>query len=362
MLCFSGGIPVGCQLLVTTRSTDVVVGLGGTEFQVDLLTPEESLRLLSDWSGLTLEALPPEAPAIVRECGQLPLAIAAIRAMVRLSPGAWRDALMRLQRADLGKVKKSFPDYPYPHLLRALEVSVEALPQKDRERYLDLSIFPENASIPEGPLRLLWELDDLDTRDAMRRLHVRSLATLKATPAEGLSLSLHDLHRDLVQKLKAGELSRLHARLVAAYSAVCKARSLKTESRSGTEWATGPDDGYFFQNLRYHLGMAGRTDESERLLADGEWAAAKLRVTNERSIIADYEHILDKPDLERVEGGRIQLSAFKSRRRLRKGPAQFIGVLGWFSEVSARALAKLAEKRLYEDEPSVHAGTEKAPQ
>jgi hypothetical protein len=77
---------------------------------------------------------------------------------------AWKDALTRLHRADLGASKKAFPNYPYPDLLRAIEVSIEALEDEaDRQRYLDLAVFPEDQPIPEVALRALWNLDEVDT-------------------------------------------------------------------------------------------------------------------------------------------------------------------------------------------------------
>jgi hypothetical protein len=56
--------------------------------------------------------------------------------MIRLRPTAWKDALGRLQRADLEAIKLAFPGYPYLDLLRAIEVSVEGLEPSDQGRYL----------------------------------------------------------------------------------------------------------------------------------------------------------------------------------------------------------------------------------
>jgi hypothetical protein len=69
---------------------------------------------------------------------------------------------IRLKRADLAAIKCAFPGYPYPNLLRAIEVSVEALEGPDQERYLDLAVFPQGQSIPERTLGALWKLDDAD--------------------------------------------------------------------------------------------------------------------------------------------------------------------------------------------------------
>jgi hypothetical protein len=91
--------------------------------------------MLADWvGGKSPDKLPPEAAQVAKECGYLPLALAMIGAMVRLRPTAWKDALCRLQRGDLEAIKRNFPGYPYPDLLRAIDVSVEGLEAADRER------------------------------------------------------------------------------------------------------------------------------------------------------------------------------------------------------------------------------------
>jgi hypothetical protein len=39
-----------------------------------------------------------------------------------------------------------------------IAVSVDEMPPDDRERYLDLAVFPEDTPIPESPLQVLWGL------------------------------------------------------------------------------------------------------------------------------------------------------------------------------------------------------------
>ena len=321
------GIPDGCQLLVTTRNSEVLIGIEASEFQVDLLTPEESLSLLADWSGLEREVLPKEAPEIVEECGYLPLALAAIGAMVRLGPTAWQDALSRLRRSDLDKIKKSFPDYPYPHLLRALEVSVDALPQEDRERYSDLAVFPEEDAIPEGPLSRLWNIDDLDTRDAMRHLAARSLATLRETRDE-LCLILHDLQRDLLRKYREQSLPYLHARLVEAYADVCETQIAKSEDQIGSKWSFGPDDGYYFERLPWHLKECQKEVDLRSLLLDIYWLQAKLNATDVAALISDYDLLGHDKELGLIQDA-IRLSAHILRRDPSQLVSQLQGRLHW---------------------------------
>jgi hypothetical protein len=60
--------------------------------------------------------------------------------------------LHRLRHADLAKLRRQFPDYPYEDLLKAIEaLALEGL----RDRYLDLAVFPRNVPIlrlPYAPL------------------------------------------------------------------------------------------------------------------------------------------------------------------------------------------------------------------
>ena len=51
---------------------------------------------------------------VVRECGQLPLALSMIGAMLRGKPPAyWSHLLGVLRRADLAKIRAEFPFYPH---------------------------------------------------------------------------------------------------------------------------------------------------------------------------------------------------------------------------------------------------------
>jgi len=69
-----------------------------------MLERPQSLRLLAEWTvKREQDKLPDEAAEVAQECGDLPLALAMIGAMVRMDkrPTAWCDALARLRRADL---------------------------------------------------------------------------------------------------------------------------------------------------------------------------------------------------------------------------------------------------------------------
>ena len=277
------------RLLITTRNNEVLVGLGAEEHRVDVLLPDDALKMLTEWVGeKSPDKLPPEAAEVAKECGYLPLALAMIGAMIRLQPTPWKDALGRLQRADLEAVKRTFPDYPYPDLLRTIEVSVEGLDSADRERYLDLAVVPEDQPIPKEALRVLWNLDEADTRDCMMRLVARSLATWAK---DGASLILHDLQRDLIHKRREKDLPGLHLGLVEAWDALPKL-----------------PDAYAWRWVGYHMVQAGRKDDLRRLFLDFNYLQAKLFATDANALIADYDYLLENKDLQLVQSA-MRLSA-----------------------------------------------------
>jgi WD40 repeat protein len=73
-------------------------------------------------------------------------------------------------------------------------------------------------------------------------------------------------------------------------------------------WASGPDDGYFFQNLASHLRESRQLATLRSLLLDVRWLEAKLRATDLPSLLADFELAGSDPDLVSVKDT-LRLSA-----------------------------------------------------
>jgi hypothetical protein len=186
------------RLLITTRSSEILVGLDAEEHRVDVLSPSEALKMLAGWVGeKNPDALPPEAAEVARNCGYLPLALAMVGAMVRLSlgPTAWQDALTRLRREDLGAIKRAFPGYPYPDLLRAIEVSVEALEPTDRERWCALAYFA--GEFERAAAAVLWDLPEDQTNVTLHSLCNRSMVLYNQVLER---CHLHDLTRRFAKR------------------------------------------------------------------------------------------------------------------------------------------------------------------
>ncbi|MGI2902100.1 NB-ARC domain-containing protein [Tolypothrix sp. VBCCA 56010] len=267
-----------CKMLITTRDNKVLQELGAVGYLLGLLKDEEALTFLALWAKQEKETLPVEAHEVVRECGNLPLALAMIGALVQGKPDRWGNLLHKLCNADLEKIRHQFPDYPYPNLLKAIQVSIEALETDIQKRYLDFAVFPEDTPIPETVLQIFWEsegLDQFDTQDVVDVLVERSLARRDDRGC----LTLHDLQYDYVRK-QAGNLQALHNRFVNSYS-----------SRCSNGWHTGSNDGYFFENLAYHLHQSGRKEELYELLTKSpDWMEAKyIACTGDTAYVADLE-------------------------------------------------------------------------
>ena len=147
-----------CRLLVTTRDGNLVTALGAEEHRVDVLSDDQALALLAEWSGQVRETLADDARQVANQCGYLPLALALCGAMAR-DGTSWPDLLDALRETDLTFIKARLPNYPFPNVLRALGVSVEMLGREDPaavERYYELAVFPRKVVVPEAAVVTLW--------------------------------------------------------------------------------------------------------------------------------------------------------------------------------------------------------------
>jgi WD40 repeat protein len=314
------------RLLVTTRDADLLVALGARELPLDILTEELAIELLASWSGQPQAALPVTARKVAESCGYLPLALALAGA--RVQGGApWEDVLSALQRGRL-----EFLDHPYGSIFSSLRLSTDALTEFERDRYFEMAVFPEDADVPVGAICTLWRhtgrMETDASRDLLRRLHRKALLTLHD---DGTGISFHDLQHDFL-RLNITSLVDGHGALVDAYRAV---------TPSG--WASGPDDGYFFQHLPQHLDDADRPDEFKSLLCNYDWLSAKLCATSVTAILADYDLVTRDPDLTLVQQAlRLSIPALVHDRT--QLPGQLLGRLRGVREPAIKVLLEGAER------------------
>ncbi|MCE5239799.1 TIR domain-containing protein [bacterium] len=249
-----------CRMVITSRDASIITAIGGTEHQVQLLTEAEARDLLAEWAGLDVAALPEQAVAVMAHCGQLPLALSLCGAMVR-DGASWDDLLEALAEADL-----EYLDHPHGSILRSIKLSVDRLPEDEAERFAELRVFPPDETVPEAAVLMLWAhtggLSQRHARKLLTTLEQRALVRLDGV-APNRRVSLHDLVYDYMAQMVADEAA-LHGDLVEAYRAKCP-----------EGWASGPNDGYFFEHLREHLKAAGRAEEILALCLDLWWLEAK---------------------------------------------------------------------------------------
>jgi len=164
-------------------------------------------------------SLPAQAAEIIDECGRTPLALAMIGSMIRAGRTRWPRVLRQLRRSDLQRIRADFPEYPYPDLLRAIEVSVEDLPEVARRRYADFAVFPEDVAIPEAVLRTVWQPEGLaedDVAELLGTLVDRSLLRRERASDGTAEYGLHDLQYDFVRHRAADTRTKRHRRLLKA--------------------------------------------------------------------------------------------------------------------------------------------------
>ncbi|MFH1197783.1 MAG: NB-ARC domain-containing protein [bacterium] len=260
-----------CRALVTTRDAGILHTLGGTLLPVELFTKEEAIKLLADSVEQTPEQLPQAAKEIVEECGRLPLAVALCGGMAKKSSGGWDGILYRLQHADLEKIEdRQSINEQHINIWRAMHISVEILTPEEQQRFSELSVFITDQTIPQATVETLWahtgNMNEYDTEDLIINLNERSLIRLdKNTLPDGKKdwrISLHDLLYDYAIKVTK-EPQTLQQNLLDAY-----------EKKCSDGWHTGPNDGYFLQNLCYHFLMLNKLDDAVQLLTNLLWIEA----------------------------------------------------------------------------------------
>jgi WD40 repeat protein len=189
--------PGRSRLLYTSRDQGLAGPLGADNHQVDVLDDAQARRFLSRWSGRENQPLPePSASGILNQAKGLALALAMIGAVLRGKPNAeWANQLANLEKARLKQVGVRPANYRYESLYASIAVSVNALDDIDKARYLKLAVLLEDMPAPVPLLRCLWGGNEQDVQSTMLLLVDRSLAQREA---DG-SIRLHDLQLDYVR-------------------------------------------------------------------------------------------------------------------------------------------------------------------
>jgi hypothetical protein len=261
-----------CARLITTRQFDIAAE--ARRVNVDEMATDEAVQMLTT----RLEAPPEDLEpfwALARRLGEWPL-------MLELAGAALRQRLARgdtlegalaylnkaLDKRGVVAFDQRNAEERNQAIAKSIAVSMDLLTEDERERYLQLAIFPEDTDVPLSATGALWGLDDFDTEQQAQRLD--DLSLLKFSLQAG-TVRLHDvMHAYLASQL--ADPAELHAALLEAWG----------------DPHHLPDD-YAWRWVAYHLVEAGRKEDLRRLLFDFDWLQAKLYATDVTALIVDYD-------------------------------------------------------------------------
>jgi WD40 repeat protein len=200
------------RLLFTTRDASIARFIGAREYTANLLSLEQSRELVSAWAKLDKNRRPTQLDDLIRECGNLPLALSTMGAMLEgATPAEWDDALSLLRNADLTAVAGRLTP-GQESFFRTVDVSFHSLAGEMQTRYRALAALLEEMAAPLPVLRTLWGVPEAEALRTSRHFADRSLALrVDGTGA----IRLHDLQLDYVRAQHAHPqaLDLIHAAL-----------------------------------------------------------------------------------------------------------------------------------------------------
>jgi WD40 repeat protein len=281
------------RILLTTRDAGLVTALAAREnhYRVELPTLAEAQAILGGAADVPPDQLPPAADAIIKECDRLPLALALCGGMVH-GGSSWSNVLSALQEHDLEFLSSNHPDEAqHQNAWKAMDISLRILPADEQQRFSELAVFGADTGAPDAAVATLWQhtagLNPRQTEALLAEFIRRSLVQ-RPSSTDGKVVARVDLH-DLLHHFATGmaikqfaSAKNLHQLLLEAYRAMCP-----------EGWPSGPNDGYFFENLVHHVAATGAWPEGESLVTNFSWLMRKCELGLLDSASRDYG-FLDK--------------------------------------------------------------------
>ncbi|KAG5112489.1 hypothetical protein JHK82_035758 [Glycine max] len=141
----------GCKFLVVSRPKFQTV----LSYEMELLIEEDALSLFCHHAfgqkSIPLAANENSVKQVVTECGRLPLALKVIGASLRdQTEMFWLSVKNRLSQG------QSIGESHEINLIDRMAISINYLPEKIKECYLDLCCFPKDKKIPLDVLINMW--------------------------------------------------------------------------------------------------------------------------------------------------------------------------------------------------------------
>jgi WD40 repeat protein len=298
-----------CTRLVTTRIPDLLPG-GGPRVTVDAMSAGQARTLVA--SGV--DGLPAQVTErLSAVSGRWPVLLNLVNGVLRRrvargqAPEAAAGEILRLLAAHgPAALDPSRPAERARAVAATIQASLALLAPDDRQRYLDLAIFPEDVDIPLDVLALLWPDTEVDA--LCEDLAGLGLAADYRLDAPGPRLVLHDVIRAYLRARRSpGDRAGVHRRLVDAAAGLLPVRGelghgTGPDRHGPTPWWTLPAEaGYLWRFLAYHLHGASRTDDLAALVCDLRWAEAKTRRSGSAVGVQADLHLANTPAAAALE-------------------------------------------------------------
>jgi len=249
---------------------------------MDVMTQDQSLNLLSKCLRRALNCDEMQkALDLVKKVGCLPLAVELAAAQIN-DGVSWTELLEELG-SEVAKLESL--DYQSTNevdettrrrlsLITSFKLSYQRLSEKDQAAFAWLGILPEDAILTSTLMATVWDIDEKEARDLLRRLRNKALLLPSSSQKNGgQGYRIHDLIHDLARSLivaplapiREGNLPGLGLSLNEAHTNLLEHYKNKTQD---SKWCTLPKDGYIHNRLTWHMQMAGQLEKIHDLLAE----------------------------------------------------------------------------------------------
>lgn len=179
-----------------------------------------------------------------------------------------------------------------PGRRKAIRLGSGMLQPAAEKRRRELEVFAGRGPVPPSAIEALWGSKEMSSDKTTRLLKNLVDRSIVKRGDDGL-LVVGEQPGATGAASNAGgrSLAVAHGRLVDGYRSRCPDGS----------WWKGPNDGYFFENIAYHMAQAKRPQELYRLLLDYDWLRTKLAVDGIVRLLADFANQALPADVEAVD-------------------------------------------------------------
>ncbi len=329
------------KLLITTRISGIFLG-SIDKYPLGELNNKESLELLAHWAEVDFSALDKDAKEITHKwCENLPFGIKLCGGLFKYRKNfgfTWSDLLKALTDCNLTALS-----HRELKIDSFIKVSLNMLEIQDKqlaELYHQLIVFPPDKQIPFETIVTFWQHSYPELQNYLIKGWISELANrglLKIVNIQSQTIELHNFsYVYLAGSLSKEQRQQLHKKLLISY-----------RKDSSQPWHSVKNDGYYYENIAYHLYEAGYVDELQHLLLNYCWLEKKLLTTNIYSLLSDFS-FLDSinSDISLLKH-KLEASSHILAQDPNQLSSQLLGRLEASSPVLSNLLTKAAQKKEY---------------